>query len=78
MFTDAFIATLQAILHIRSKKDKDRYILARSCDSLGIDSLVAVEIQTWLRDELRVQIPIAEILNSETVGGLLEHFSRSF
>jgi hypothetical protein len=45
---------------------------------MGIDSLVAVEIQTWFRDELEVQLPVVEILNSETVGALLGHFSRSF
>lgn len=77
-FADAFIVKLRAILHIRSKDDNDRSILTRSCDSMGIDSLVAVEIQTWFRDELEVQLPVVEILNSETVGALLGHFSRSF
>lgn len=76
--TDAFIAKLRAILHLGSKPNNDRSILARSGDSMGIDSLVAVDIQAWFRDELEVQLPVVEIMNSETVGNLLEHFTRSF
>ncbi|KAH8807194.1 hypothetical protein F5884DRAFT_899634 [Xylogone sp. PMI_703] len=70
--TDAFIIKLRGTLHMTSKTDSNRSILAYSCDSLGIDSLVAIEIQSWFQDELSVLVPVLEILNGTTLEALFK------
>lgn len=42
------------------------YVLNSSPDQLGVDSLVAVDIQSWFRKELGVDLPVMRILNSAT------------
>jgi aryl carrier-like protein len=37
---------------------------------LGIDSLMAVELRNWLEGELRVDLPIVELMKSPSVSGL--------
>ena len=42
------------------------------CLQLGIDSLMAVELRNWLEGELRVDLPIVELMRSPSVSGLAE------
>jgi aryl carrier-like protein len=45
--------------------DVDRPLL-----QLGIDSLMAIELRNWLEGELRVDLPIVELMKSPSVSGL--------
>lgn len=44
---------------------------------LGIDSLIAVEIRTWLLNELGVQVPVVKILAGDTVRQLCISAAKS-
>ncbi|KAH6627325.1 hypothetical protein F5144DRAFT_494218 [Chaetomium tenue] len=61
--TDGIINKLQTILGF----DEEKLILELSPDELGIDSLVALDIQSWFRTELDVEIPILKLLNAPSV-----------
>ena len=43
---------------------------------LGIDSLMAVELRNWLESELRVDLPIVELMRSPCVSGLAEQLAE--
>ncbi len=47
--------------------DSDKPLL-----SLGVDSLMAVELRNWLEGELLVDLPIVELMRSPSVSGLAE------
>ena len=38
---------------------------------LGVDSLMAVEMRNWLEGELRIDLPIVELMRSPSVSGLV-------
>jgi NADPH:quinone reductase-like Zn-dependent oxidoreductase/acyl carrier protein len=50
----------------------DKVDLARPLTDLGLDSLMAVELRNWVEGELRVTLPIAELLQGPTVDRLAE------
>ncbi|KAK3296553.1 uncharacterized protein B0H64DRAFT_323128 [Chaetomium fimeti] len=60
---DGIIGKLQAVLRF----DRGDSILELSPDELGIDSLVALDIQSWFRTELNVDFPILKLLNAPSV-----------
>ena len=64
---DAFIAKLKSSLQIQDTQS----IVDMSADSLGVDSLVAVDIRSWFIKELQVDIPVLKILSGATVGEIL-------
>ncbi|KAI3317086.1 PKS-NRPS hybrid [Xylariaceae sp. AK1471] len=64
---EAFSAKLQASLQV----EEGRPVNDLTADSLGIDSLVAVDIRSWFIKELQVEIPVLKILSGATVGELL-------
>jgi acyl transferase domain-containing protein/acyl carrier protein len=39
---------------------------------LGIDSLMAIELRNWLEGELRIDLPIVELMRSRSLSGLAE------
>lgn len=41
-------------------------------DELGLDSLTATEIRSWLMEHLKVNFPVLKILNGITVGQIVE------
>ncbi|EAQ88667.1 hypothetical protein CHGG_05286 [Chaetomium globosum CBS 148.51] len=60
---DGIINKLQAVLGF----DEEKLILELSPDELAIDSLVALDIQSWFRAELDVDIPILGLLNAPSI-----------
>ncbi|KAJ2968978.1 hypothetical protein NUW58_g10098 [Xylaria curta] len=66
---DGVLAKLEAVLHV--KLDNSSAMPLRP-DQLGIDSLVAVEIQSWLAKELGVDLSVMRILNSVSMHSLVE------
>jgi acyl carrier protein len=59
----------------------DKVDLAKPLTDLGLDSLMAVELRNWVEKELRVSLPIAELLQGPSVDRmadlLLEQFTKS-
>ncbi|KAL0941609.1 hybrid NRPS/NKS cluster containing protein [Colletotrichum truncatum] len=64
---EAFTLKLQSSLQI----DESRPIGDLTADTLGIDSLVAVDIRSWFIKELQVEIPVLNILSGATMGDIL-------
>ncbi|KAI1819734.1 PKS-NRPS hybrid [Xylaria intraflava] len=65
---DAFANKLRLSLQI----DENRPIVDLTADTLGIDSLFAVDIRSWFIKELQLEIPVLKILGGATVGDILE------
>ncbi|KAJ5516813.1 polyketide synthase/peptide synthetase [Penicillium freii] len=42
-------------------------------DEIGVDSLVAVEIRSWLLKNLQVNLPVLQILSGITIGDIVSH-----
>ncbi|KAK1960815.1 PKS-NRPS hybrid [Colletotrichum sublineola] len=66
--SDAFHAKLVSSL----QADADRDVLAIPLETLGMDSLVAVDLRSWFLRELTVDVPVLKILNSGTAKALIE------
>lgn len=47
-------------------------LLQNTADSLGIDSLNAVDLRSWFMKEAKVDIPVLRILGNSTIGDLLD------
>lgn len=69
IITEAFAAKLRSSLQV----EEDRELTGLTADTLGIDSLVAVDIRSWFLKELQVEMPVLKILSGATVGELLAH-----
>ncbi|KAF2629171.1 ketoacyl-synt-domain-containing protein [Macroventuria anomochaeta] len=76
------VTTVQATIHIlegflTSKLRKalqmspDADVINQTADSLGIDSLVAVEMRSWLMKELNVDMPVLKIIGGGTMREVL-------
>ncbi|KID72760.1 Polyketide synthase-nonribosomal peptide synthetase [Metarhizium brunneum] len=65
---DAFAAKLRLSLQV----EEGRPIVDLTADTLGIDSLFAVDIRSWFIKELQVEIPVLKILSGATVGDILD------
>ncbi|KAI1749216.1 PKS-NRPS hybrid [Xylaria castorea] len=65
---DAFAAKLRLSLGI----EENRPIVDLTADTLGIDSLFAVDIRSWFIKELQIEIPVLKILGGATVGEILD------
>jgi acyl carrier protein len=48
----------------------------KSMSSYGTDSLVAVEIKNWVQRETKVKVSVFEILQSVSIGTLVEGIVR--
>ncbi|KAM7200662.1 acyl transferase/acyl hydrolase/lysophospholipase [Naviculisporaceae sp. PSN 640] len=73
MMLEHFVAKLENTLALPAASDAQagHRLIAKSPDELGIDSLVAVDIQSWFRKELAVDVPVMRILNAQTIQDLL-------
>lgn len=67
IISEAFAAKLQSSLQI----EEDRPLMDLRADTIGIDSLVAVDIRSWFIKELQVEIPVLKILSGATMGELI-------
>ncbi|KAI1304521.1 PKS-NRPS hybrid [Xylaria venustula] len=65
---DAFATKLRTTLQI----EESRPLVDLTADTLGIDSLFAVDIRSWFIKELQIEIPVLKILGGATVGDILE------
>lgn len=68
MNPDAFTAKLVSSL----QADPDSNLLEVDLETLGMDSLVAVDLRSWFLAELSVDVPVLKILNGSTARLLLE------
>ncbi|KAK2051210.1 acetyl-CoA synthetase-like protein, partial [Colletotrichum caudatum] len=66
--SDAFQAKIVSSL----QADTDRDVLEIPLETLGMDSLVAVDLRSWLLRELTVDVPVLKILNGGTAKALVE------
>ncbi|KAJ4294702.1 hypothetical protein N0V88_004936 [Collariella sp. IMI 366227] len=64
----AYINKLRSVLQIAPDQD----VLSSALDDLGMDSLVAVEIRSWVLKELSAEVTVLEVLNSGTAGALFQ------
>nr|CAG28798.1 putative polyketide synthase/peptide synthetase [Pyricularia grisea] len=64
---DAFALKLQEALQV----EKGRPVGNLTADTLGIDSLVAVDIRSWFIKELQVEVPVLKILSGATVDDII-------
>ena len=62
--TEALVKKLAKVL-FRAEEDVDT---SRSMSTLGIDSLIAIEIRHWVASELKSDVPVFVILGNESVG----------
>ncbi len=58
--------------------EPDRLDDQRPLLQLGIDSLMAVELRNWIEGELRVNVPIADLLRSPSLAALAEVLAERF
>lgn len=56
----------------------DRLDVEKSLVQLGVDSLMAVELRNWIEEELRVTLPIVELMRSPTLMRLAELVSEQW
>ncbi|KAM7198454.1 acyl transferase/acyl hydrolase/lysophospholipase [Rhypophila sp. PSN 637] len=69
-----FVAKLEGTLALPPADNSNmgaRRVLAKTPDELGIDSLVAVDMQSWFRKELGVDVPVMKILNAPSIQHLV-------
>ena len=51
---------------------KEETVMSLSPDKLGVDSLVAVDIQAWFKREVAIDVPTLRILNSTSMGDVVK------
>lgn len=55
---------------MRGEEDLDLNV---SLATLGVDSLVSIELRNWFRQKVGVEITVLEVVNSGSLTGLAEH-----
>ncbi|TGJ78106.1 hypothetical protein E0Z10_g10656, partial [Xylaria hypoxylon] len=74
IITDVFLSKIRSILQLNDNQP----LLSLSSDAIGLDSIIAVDIQSWLRQELKVEISILDVVNSRTLSDLVRLVSDLF
>ena len=74
MIQDSFSSKLRSMLHLAS----DTVDANKSLLDLGCDSLLAVEVRTWLLKEIQVDIPILYIMGGHTVAEISHDAARKY
>ncbi|KAK6064314.1 polyketide synthase peptide synthetase [Seiridium cupressi] len=70
-----FHVKLQSALQVELE---EKQALARGPDELGVDSLVAVDLQSWFRKELNVEVTVMRLLNASSFLQLLESLGHEY
>ncbi|GAW25366.1 putative acyl transferase acyl hydrolase lysophospholipase [Rosellinia necatrix] len=65
---DGVLTKFEAVLRVKLERSSGMHL---SPDQLGIDSLVAVEFQSWLAKDLGVDLSVMKILNFISIGDLI-------
>ncbi|KAL2147436.1 hypothetical protein VTI28DRAFT_9335 [Corynascus sepedonium] len=69
----AVLNKLQNILSLSNELvNNPDALLQQGTSALGLDSLLAVELRTWMRSELGVDIPVLKILSDTPIQGLVD------
>ncbi|KAH7310210.1 putative hybrid NRPS/PKS enzyme [Rhexocercosporidium sp. MPI-PUGE-AT-0058] len=69
ILTNAFITKLKAALQV---SDEQGIRETMPLTELGVDSLVAVEIRTWVLQEMVIDLPVLKILGGASIADLVE------
>ncbi|KAI9776743.1 MAG: putative Hybrid PKS-NRPS biosynthetic cluster [Geoglossum umbratile] len=72
LLRETFIAKLNVMLQLDDSM-KQGTISDMRAEDLGIDSLNAVEIRSWILKELKVDVPVLRILGGSTIHDLLNY-----
>lgn len=68
---DAFLPKLHSIFQMEAAKVTQDTLISMRLDEMGIDSLIAVDIRSWLMKSLEVNIPVLKILSGVAIGELV-------
>nr|A0A411KUP8.1 RecName: Full=Hybrid PKS-NRPS synthetase ucsA; AltName: Full=UCS1025A pyrrolizidinone biosynthesis cluster protein A [Acremonium sp.]QBC88145.1 UcsA [Acremonium sp.] len=69
----AILNKMQNVLSLSDESVLDsESLLQRDTSSLGLDSLLAVELRTWMLGELEVDLPVLKILSDTPIQGLVD------
>ncbi|KAF2758046.1 hypothetical protein EJ05DRAFT_500564 [Pseudovirgaria hyperparasitica] len=71
---ETLLSKIQSSLQI---EDCDDACMTMRSNQLGIDSLVAVDLRTWLLNNFQVNISVLEILSGITIGDIVDRVSIS-
>ena len=72
--SSTFIAErIDTTLYGSMMRDGEELDLEAPLSSLGVDSLISVELRNWLRQKVGVEITVLEIANSGSLLALGEH-----
>lgn len=71
LLRDAFILRLGIVLQVDTAEMAKGDLGTMRLDSMGIDSITAVDIRSWFMKTAEVNIPVLKILNGASVGDLL-------
>jgi hybrid polyketide synthase / nonribosomal peptide synthetase ACE1 len=71
--TAALLNKMTHMLQLGGEEAGDQEaLLLRGTSSLGVDSLVAVEIRSWMLREFEVDMPVFKILADTTIGNMVD------
>lgn len=73
--SDEVLAKLRGLLQLDSSVD-DGSLLRQKSSHMGIDSLIAVELRSWIVKTFQVSIPVLEILEGIATSDLIERVSQ--
>ncbi|KAF7125782.1 hypothetical protein CNMCM5793_002075 [Aspergillus hiratsukae] len=69
---DIMKASLVSKLQSALQASPDLDVIAQNADTLGIDSLVAVDLRSWFLKELNIDMPVLKIISGASMGEVLQ------
>lgn len=70
------VAYLQERIAQALRVPLERLDAQEALNQLGIDSLIAVELRAWVRNDLEIDVPVERFLTSPTIGDLASAINR--
>ncbi|KJZ71435.1 hypothetical protein HIM_09159 [Hirsutella minnesotensis 3608] len=71
---ETFAAQLRYELQMTTPDDD---LMAMRGNEMGLDSLISVDIRSWLLKDFGVSIPVLKIMGNDTMGTIAEHTAQS-